>query len=45
MSDEAERATAQDFPPEVLTLFDKYVHGIIDRRGFLEQGPCSSQRA
>lgn len=38
MSDEAERATAQDFPPEVLTLFDKYVHGVIDRRGFLEQG-------
>jgi carboxymethylenebutenolidase len=38
MSDKPERATAQDFPAEVLTLFDKYVHGLIDRRGFLEQG-------
>ena len=26
---------ASDFPPEVLKLFDKYVHGIIDRRSFL----------
>jgi carboxymethylenebutenolidase len=26
---------ADDFDPEVLKLFDKYVHGIIDRRGFL----------
>ena len=25
-----------DFPPEVLSLFDKYVHNLIDRRGFLE---------
>jgi carboxymethylenebutenolidase len=25
-----------DFPPEVLSLFDKYVHGIIDRRAFLK---------
>ena len=24
------------FPPEVLSLFDKYVHNVIDRRGFLE---------
>ncbi|HTM82113.1 dienelactone hydrolase family protein [Asticcacaulis sp.] len=24
-----------DFRPEVLQLFDKYVHGVIDRRGFL----------
>lgn len=29
------RATAADFDPEVLRLFDKYVHGDIDRRGFL----------
>jgi carboxymethylenebutenolidase len=30
------RRTAADFDPEVLKLFDKYVHGAIDRRGFLE---------
>ncbi|MBF6024591.1 dienelactone hydrolase family protein [Lysobacter niastensis] len=29
------RSKASDFDPEVLQLFDKYVHGIIDRRGFL----------
>jgi carboxymethylenebutenolidase len=29
------RARASDFDPEVLRLFDQYVHGIIDRRGFL----------
>ena len=29
------RKTADDFDPEVLRLFDKYVHGDIDRRGFL----------
>jgi carboxymethylenebutenolidase len=28
--------TAHDFHPEVLKLFDKYVHGLIDRRGFLD---------
>ena len=27
---------ASDFHPEVLRLFDRYVHGLIDRRGFLE---------
>ena len=27
--------TASDFDPEVLRLFDQYVHGVIDRRGFL----------
>ncbi|MFY8063816.1 MAG: dienelactone hydrolase family protein, partial [Usitatibacteraceae bacterium] len=27
--------TAADFDPEVLRLFDQYVHGIIDRRGFI----------
>jgi carboxymethylenebutenolidase len=26
---------ASDFDPEVLRLFDQYVHGLIDRRGFL----------
>ncbi|MCR6659868.1 MAG: dienelactone hydrolase family protein [Asticcacaulis sp.] len=28
---------ASDFRPEVLKLFDKYVHGLIDRRGFLNR--------
>jgi carboxymethylenebutenolidase len=31
-----ERKNATDFPQEVLDLFDKYVHGDIDRRGFLD---------
>ncbi|MEP7303474.1 MAG: dienelactone hydrolase family protein [Caldimonas sp.] len=30
------RRSAADFDPEVLQLFDKYVHGAIDRRGFLD---------
>ena len=29
------RQTASEFQPEILSLFDKYVHGDIDRRGFL----------
>ena len=29
------RMTAHDFDPEVLKLFDQYVHGNISRRGFL----------
>ena len=29
--------TASDFDPEVLKLFDQYVHGAIDRRAFLNQ--------
>ena len=29
--------TAADFSPEVLGLFDKFVHGDIDRRAFLER--------
>jgi carboxymethylenebutenolidase len=29
--------TQHDFDPEVLKLFDQYVHGQIDRRGFLSQ--------
>ena len=37
MADEKPRLTADDFPPEVLSLFDKYVHGTIDRRGFLQE--------
>ena len=31
------RMTQHDFDPEVLKLFDQYVHGHIDRRGFLSQ--------
>jgi carboxymethylenebutenolidase len=30
-----ERKKASDFHPEVLHLFDRYVHGLIDRRAFL----------
>lgn len=30
------RLTAADFPKEVLSLFDQYVHGLIDRRDFLD---------
>ncbi|HEX4337746.1 MAG TPA: dienelactone hydrolase family protein [Polyangiaceae bacterium] len=33
----SERKTANDFHPDVLRLFDSYVHGLIDRRGFLER--------
>ncbi len=29
------RLTADDFDPKVMRLFDQYVHGQIDRRGFL----------
>ena len=32
-----ERKKASDFPPEVLKLFDGYVHGGISRREFLER--------
>lgn len=30
------RKTADDFHPEALKLFDKYVHGQVSRRGFLQ---------
>src|SRR3954469_8468312 len=33
----AQRLTAADFDPEVLVLFDAYVHGALDRRGFLDR--------
>ncbi|MEP6943939.1 MAG: dienelactone hydrolase family protein [Betaproteobacteria bacterium] len=32
-----ERKTASDFPPEVLKLFDGYVHGWMSRRDFLSR--------
>jgi carboxymethylenebutenolidase len=31
------RLTSRDFQPEVLQLFDRYVHGDLSRRGFLDQ--------
>ena len=31
------RKTAADFDPELLVLFNAYVHGAVDRRGFLEK--------
>jgi carboxymethylenebutenolidase len=31
-----ERKKASEFPQELLNLFDKYVHGDIDRRGFFD---------
>ena len=35
MAQPSPRMTAQDFDQELLILFDAYVHGTIDRRGFL----------
>src|SRR5207244_7783652 len=32
-----ERKKASDFDQELLNIFDEYVHGAIDRRGFLDQ--------
>ena len=32
-----ERKQASDFDQELLNLFDQYVHGQVDRRGFLER--------
>jgi carboxymethylenebutenolidase len=32
-----ERMKATDFPPEVLKLFDRYVHGWLSRRDFLDR--------
>ena len=36
MAGQKPKLTPNDFDPEVLRLFDKYVHGGIDRRGFLD---------
>ena len=35
-SSSKERLQAKDLHPEVFKLFDRYVHGFIDRRDFLE---------
>ena len=34
---ERERLTSKDFDPELWAIFDDYVHGFIDRRGFLDR--------
>jgi carboxymethylenebutenolidase len=34
---ERERLTSKDFDPELWAIFDEYVHGVIDRRGFLDR--------
>ncbi len=36
MPDDKPLSKTVDFPPEVLSLFDQYVHNAIDRRGFLD---------
>lgn len=36
LAQESSRLKASDFPREVLALFDQYVHGLIDRRGFMD---------
>ena len=36
MANESPLTKASDFPAEVLSLFDKYVHNLIDRRAFLD---------
>ena len=36
MSNNKPEFKANDFDPEVLSLFDRYVHGDLDRRGFLK---------
>jgi carboxymethylenebutenolidase len=37
MTNPSPRLTAQDFDQELLILFDAYVHGDVDRRGFLDR--------
>src|SRR5664279_193630 len=32
-----DRMKITDFPPAVLKLFDGYIHGMLDRRGFLDR--------
>jgi carboxymethylenebutenolidase len=36
MEAQKNRLQASDFDPGLLRLFDEYVHGLVDRRGFLE---------
>jgi carboxymethylenebutenolidase len=37
MQEQKSRPVASDFDPELLGLFDLYVHGLLDRRSFLER--------
>ncbi|ESQ94432.1 hypothetical protein ABENE_01030 [Asticcacaulis benevestitus DSM 16100 = ATCC BAA-896] len=37
MTDKPDMPASDSFKPEVLQLFDKYVHGLMDRRAFLTQ--------
>ena len=37
MTDPTPKKTAADFHPEVLRLFDRYVHGALDRRQYLDR--------
>ena len=37
MQEQHRRLVASDFHPELLGLFDLYVHGLLDRRGFLDR--------
>ncbi len=37
MTNQPRRQTAADFDPELMRLFDQYVHGQLDRRGFLDR--------
>ena len=39
------RLTANDFQPEVLQLFDQYVHGDLSRRGFIEKASAHAGSA
>ncbi|MCB2099692.1 MAG: dienelactone hydrolase family protein [Rhodobacterales bacterium] len=32
-----DRKTARDYPQDLLNLYDRYAHGLLDRRGFLDQ--------
>ena len=45
MEPNQERKKASDYPQELLNLFDKYVHGEIDRRTFLDAGRSSPSAA
>jgi len=45
MSERMELKRAWDFDQDLLILFDAYVHGDIDRRGFLEKGRASPRAA
>ena len=40
-----DRKTAGEFDQDLLILFDAYVHGAIDRRGFLDKATEVSRSA